>query len=324
MFRYRLLTHIHLGHHILRSNFGVRFMKNSAIGYFVAIAILACTFLNTHSVTLAAEEIVTFDMVGEKIVGTLETPEGDPAPVVLMLHGFTGSRDELPIKDTDEGVFSRTARLLAEAGIASLRIDFRGSGESDGVWEDTTFSDQIADAVIAIDWLQSNPSVDGANISILGWSQGGLVATHVAAARPEIKSLVLWAPVTNPLATFSRLLGAETIAAAVAGPADKTHTTELPWGVETTLKGRFFLELATTSPAGAITVYPGPMLVIVGTRDTIVTPQPGAGRLLLNYHDGPEKLIVLDTDHVWDAFVGPSILDEKMIPATLDWLRLSN
>ncbi len=269
----------------------------------------------------AAEQVVTIPVDGQNVVGTLETPDGPPAPVVLLLHGFTGSRDELPVKDTEEGVFSRTARQLAENGYASLRIDFRGSGESQGEWADTTFSGQIADAVAAIDWLKNNDAVDGSNVSVLGWSQGGLVASHAVAQRPDVKATVLWAPVTNPMATYSGLLGAETVAGAIAGDAATPHTVKLPWGVETTLKGAFYQELPTTSPAAAVTGYPGPLLVIVGSKDTLVTPQPGAGQVLLNYHPGEEKLVMFDTDHVWDAFGGPTTLDEKMIPTTLEWLN---
>ncbi len=270
----------------------------------------------------AAEEVVTFEVAGQTVVGTLETPDGasEAAPVVLMLHGFTGTRDELPVKDTEEGVFARTARILAENGYASLRIDFRGTGDSGGAWPETTFSGQIADAVVAIDWLKSDKRVDGSNISILGWSQGGLVATHAAASRPDVKSVILWAAVTNPLATFSDLFGKETVANALAGPADAPITVKLPWGVETTLNGSFYHELPTTSPAGAIASYPGPLLVIVGSKDTLVKPQPAAGQILLDYHPGTEKLVLFDTDHVWDAFVGPKTLDTKMLPTTMEWL----
>lgn len=270
----------------------------------------------------ATEVEVTFEVAGQTVVGTLETPDGvSPAPVVLMLHGFTGTRDELPVKDTEEGVFSRTARILAENGYASLRIDFRGSGDSGGAWPETTFSGQIADAVVAIDWLKSDKRVDGSNISVLGWSQGGLVAAHAAATRPDVKSVVLWAAVTNPLATYSDLLGKDNVDTALAGPADASTTIKLPWGAETTLNGSFFHELPTTSPAGAIAGYPGPLLVIVGSKDTLVKPQPAAGQILLDYHPGTEKLIEFDTDHVWDAFVGPETLDSKMLPATMEWLR---
>ncbi len=270
---------------------------------------------------IAAEQVIKIPVNGQDVVGTLETPDGDPAPVVLLLHGFTGTRDELPVKDTEEGVFSRAARLLAENGYASLRIDFRGSGESQGEWADTTFSGQIADAVAAIDWLKSSDAVNGDSISVLGWSQGGLVASHAVAQRPDVKATVLWAPVTNPMATFSALLGADVVSAAIAGEADTPHTVKLPWGVDTTLKGSFYHELPTTSPAGAVADYPGPLLVIVGSKDTVVTPQPSAGQILLNYHPGEEKLVVFETDHVWDAFGGATTLDEKMIPTTLEWLN---
>ncbi|MDA4848296.1 alpha/beta hydrolase family protein [Hoeflea poritis] len=271
----------------------------------------------------AAEKNVQFRVDGKSVVGTLETPDNaaEPAPVVLMLHGFTGSRDELPVKDTDEGVFARTARQLAENGYASLRIDFRGSGESQGAWEDTTFSGQIADAVAAIDWLKSSQEIDNDNISILGWSQGGLVAAHAAAERPDVKSVILWAPVTNPMATYSGLLGSETVMKAIAGAPETPHTVKLPWGVDTTLKGAFYQEMPVTSPAAAIAGYEGPLMVIVGTRDTLVVPQPAAGQILLNYHPGKQQLVVFDTDHVWDAFSGPGTLDGQMIPTTLKWLE---
>ena len=104
------------------------------------------------------DNTVTLSSSGGDFVGSLMTPAGDPAPVVLLLHGFTGSRNELPTDSVSEGVFARTATRLAEAGYASLRIDFRGSGEStaDLSFAETTFEGQVADALTAIDWLQAS------------------------------------------------------------------------------------------------------------------------------------------------------------------------
>lgn len=268
----------------------------------------------------AAEETVTIESDLGAIVGTLETPEGAPAPVVLMLHGFTGTRDELAVAGTDEGVFSRTARLLADAGYASLRIDFRGSGESAGTWPETTFSGQIADAVAAIDWLGMADTVDGSRVAVLGWSQGGLVAAHAAAARPEVRAAVLWAPAVHPMHTYADVLGADTVAEALAADPATPFTTKLPWGVETTLNAAFYQELPLYSTAAAVRGYDGPLKVIVGGRDTVVAPQPHSGQALMAYHEGPESLDVFETDHVFDAFTGPEVLDGQMVPATLDWL----
>lgn len=147
-----------------------------------------------------------------------------------------------------------------------------------------------------------------------------MVAAHTAAARPEVRSMVLWAPATNPLAVFTNLFGKELVDKAIKGPADTAHTFTLPWGAESTLKGSFFKQLPTTSTSGAAAYYPGPMMVIVGTNDT-VAPQPFAGQVLLDYHTGEEELVVFETDHVWDAFSGATTLDEKMIPTTVRWLN---
>lgn len=270
----------------------------------------------------AAETTVNIATDKGTVVGVLETPDGvTGAPVLLLLHGFTGTRDELPVAGTEEGVFSRSARLLAEAGYASLRIDFRGSGESEGKWEDTTFSGQIADAVATIDWLKAHADVDGSKLAIIGWSQGGLVGAHAAAAREDdVDALVLWAPAVFPLHNFEPMVGAETLAEALKAEADTPFTFTLPWGAETTLNAGFFHELATTSTVGAVSDYDGPLKVIVGTRDDVVWPQPALGEILMTYHDGEESLAVIDSDHVWNAFVGPQTIDEEMVPMSVEWI----
>ena len=88
-------------------------------------AILVISLLAATPALSQSEETVTIDTALGPVIGTLETPAGEPAPVVLLFHGFTGNRDELPVATTEEGVFARTARLLAEQGIASLRAHER-------------------------------------------------------------------------------------------------------------------------------------------------------------------------------------------------------
>ncbi len=270
------------------------------------------------------ETTLTFDVEDMPVVGTLTRPAGPPAPAVLLLHGFTGSRDEKEITGTGEGVFSRTARLLAEAGYASLRIDFRGSGDSTGgmSWAETTYSTQIADACAAIDLLAAREDVDAARLAVLGWSQGGLVAMHAAAARPDmVKTAILWAPVINSLYSIAGLFGATTVARALADPPDTTITATLSWGGETTLNARFFQEMVTTSTPAAAALYPGPLKVIVGSLDTAVAPQPASGEVLMRYHRGIHDLSVFETDHAWGAEDGPQTIDGEMLPTTIAWLK---
>ncbi|WP_057461541.1 alpha/beta fold hydrolase [Pseudovibrio sp. POLY-S9] len=267
----------------------------------------------------AEERVVSIPVDNQSVVGTLETAAQENAPIAILLHGFTGTRDELPVKETEEGVFSRMARLLAESGVSSLRIDFRGSGESDGKWEDTTFSGQIKDAVTTIDWVRAQEQFKGTKIALIGWSQGGLVASHAAAARPDVDTVVLMAPATNPLVTFTGLFGTELVNNAMTADPEMPVTGSLPWGVETTLKARFYQEMPVTSPLAAMAHYDGPLLVMMGLKDALITPQPAIGEAWMTYHDGEEKLVVLDTDHVWSAFEGPQMIDEQVVPAILKW-----
>jgi alpha/beta superfamily hydrolase len=127
-------------------------------------------------------------------------------------------------------VFARTARLLREAGIASQRIDFRDSGESDGAFEFTTFDRQVADGLAALGWLAAEPRVQGDRVAIIGWSQGGLVAAGVAGRSGAPAAVALWAAVADPEPTVAGLLGADAIDCGLAPPEGEALRVTLPWG----------------------------------------------------------------------------------------------
>ena len=268
---------------------------------------------DTGTETEMGESDVTIASQGQRMTATLALPSGGPAPVVLLLHGFTGTRDELAIPGTDEGVFSRTARLLAKAGYASLRVDFIGSGDSDGDFADTTFEGQIADGLAALAFLQSDPRVRGDDIAIIGWSQGGLVATALAGRSDIPDAVALWAAVADPVTTFSGLLGADVVAAGQA-TGDTPLPITLPWGAKIALKQGFFDQMTRFMPLEEIASYGGPLFVAQGTLDTTVPPV--AQDRLLAAHDGPEQAYTREMDHVFNVFSSPAMLDE-MVAATI-------
>ncbi|MEP1208563.1 MAG: alpha/beta fold hydrolase [Rhizobiaceae bacterium] len=256
------------------------------------------------------EQVVTIESQGQKVVGTLVLPDGEPAPVVLLLHGFTGSRDELETEHVAEGIFGRTAARLAEKGYSSLRIDFRGSGESiAGIdFSQTTFEGQIADGHAAISYLKNQPLVDGDELHILGWSQGGLVASALAGRGSAIDAVALWAAVAEPEQTYGHLLGAETMQLGKAAKPDEAVPIELPWGAKMTLNGAFFAGVARFDPATEIASYAGPLFVAQGVEDTIVMPR--AAELLIAAHEGPEEFWMADMDHVFNSFSSAERLEE--------------
>ncbi len=263
------------------------------------------------------EEMVSFKVDGQNVIGTLALPDNGPKPVVLLFHGFTGVRDELPIKDANEGVFKRTARLLSDAGYASLRIDFRGSGDSkDTPFSETTFERQIADGLAAIAFVEGDPRVDGKKLAVIGWSQGGLVASAVAGRSPAPDAVVLWNAVAKPVDVFSGLLGADVVAAGLK-VGDQEQKIKLPWGLEITLKQGFFEGLYAIDPAKEISAFKGPLMVVNGSDDTLVAP--ATGDLFLAAHEGTEEKYTDKMDHVFNAFTGPQTLD-KLVGATVTFI----
>ncbi|WP_088284692.1 S9 family peptidase [Ideonella sp. A 288] len=284
-------------------------------------ACIGVASLSAVSAAVLAQQVVSFQVAGQKVVGTLELPANvSTAPVVLMLHGFTGSRNELATPAVKEGIFAHAAKAFAAQGLASLRIDFRGSGESEGQFEDTTLTGQAADALAAIDFLKTLKSVDVSRLSVVGWSQGGAVATMVAARSATlVRSVALWAPASVPAATYPAFLGVEYVKSGLAS-GGKAVSTKLPWGAEVSLKTAFFEDLYKVSPVAELARYSGPVFVAVGTNDPVVTPQPAMGQVLLSYHPGPGELWVRPMDHSFNAFVNATTLDE-MVDATSAFIR---
>jgi putative CocE/NonD family hydrolase len=78
----------------------------------------------------------------------------------------------------------------AAHGYASVRVDLRGSGDSEGVMNDEYTARELADAVTVIEWLAAQPWCDG-KVGMFGISWGGINSLQVAAlAPPALKAIV--------------------------------------------------------------------------------------------------------------------------------------
>jgi len=122
---------------------------------------------------------------GETLAGVMHLPDiGLPAAFALFAHCFTCTKN---IKAA-----VNIADALAQQGIATLRFDFTGLGQSEGDFADTHFSSNVEDLVDAAGWLEQNhqsPKV------LVGHSLGG---TAVLAAAHQIESAVAVATIGSP------------------------------------------------------------------------------------------------------------------------------
>lgn len=126
--------------------------------------------------------------------GMLHRPEHSTGkvPLVVILHGFEGN------KMGPHFIFVKLSRLLEQKGIASVRFDFAGSGESDGEFIQMTLTGELEDAYNILDYAKSLEFVDQQKIAVIGLSMGGAIASMLAGGRAkDIQSLCLWAPAGN-------------------------------------------------------------------------------------------------------------------------------
>ncbi len=122
---------------------------------------------------------ITFTSGGNVLSGALETPESEVRCYALFAHCFTCGKDV--------AAASRIARALTASGIAVLRFDFTGLGNSDGDFANTNFSSNIEDLLAAAAFLRENYQ---APAMLIGHSLGGAAVLAMADKVPEATAVV--------------------------------------------------------------------------------------------------------------------------------------
>ncbi|PSJ58321.1 CocE/NonD family hydrolase [Kumtagia ephedrae] len=109
--------------------------------------------------------------------------EQDPVPAIL---------EHLPYRKRD-GTTARdclTHPYFAGHGYASIRVDMRGNGDSEGLMEDEYTEQELADACAVIEWAARQPWCNG-KVGMMGISWGGFNALQVAARQPEALKAII-------------------------------------------------------------------------------------------------------------------------------------
>ncbi|HZS54203.1 MAG TPA: alpha/beta fold hydrolase [Bryobacteraceae bacterium] len=130
------------------------------------------------------------DAPGVTLAATLTEPaSGGPFPAVLLITGAgPQDRDETI---SDQKPFRVLADYLTRRGIAVLRADDRGVGESTGRFEGVTTKGFSTDAEAGVRYLQSRTDIDPKQIGLLGHGEGAMIAAMVADDLPNIAFIVM-------------------------------------------------------------------------------------------------------------------------------------
>lgn len=122
---------------------------------------------------------IEFPSNGITLAGTLEMPASQPLSYGIFAHCFTCGKDI--------AAASRIAQALTTKGIAILRFDFTGLGNSDGDFANSNFSSNIQDLLNAAKYLEEHFS---APEFLIGHSLGGAAVLAMASQLPSVKAVV--------------------------------------------------------------------------------------------------------------------------------------
>lgn len=196
-----------------------------------------------------------------KLAAEIQKPvlsSGEKVPIAIIMHGFTGNKE------------GRMLKLIADSlqnhGIASIRFDFNGHGQSEGRFEDMTVPNEIEDAKKVYEYVATLPYVDASRIALVGHSQGGVVSAMNAGelGSPRVAAVALLAPaaVLRDDAIRGNTMGAK------YNPLDPPDSVPLFGGHNL---GASYIRTAFTLPIYETAArYTGPATIIHGTGDRVV------------------------------------------------------
>jgi uncharacterized protein len=217
----------------------------------------------------------------------------NPQHIVIIGHGVTAHLDRPFVAALAEG--------LAAAGLSALRFSFSGNGTSEGRFQDSCITKEVADLGAVIDTL----TAAGHSVSYVGHSMGGAVGVLRSGQDARIQAFV-----------------------SLAGMVETARFAETEFGMVTPDEGCMWDEpdcpLSSTfmndlrsigSVESAITAVKCPVLFVYGADDDLVLPQEG--RAIFAAANEPKHHVELEgSNHVFSGDATP-----RMVFVVTEWLK---
>ena len=201
------------------------------------------------------EQQIQFDNhLGERLAGTLHQPDRLPVGAVVAGHCFTCSRHT--------GVLRQICKRLCAAGFMALRFDFSGNGQSQGTFEQSTWSKQILEMESAIALAQEKGA---AWIGLAGHSLGAAIALLVAQRQAAVSAVCRVAGRVSATRPLHFLTSSQQERLAQTGQVDFISR-----GRQLSLNRDFFDDADRHDLLAATRTLERPMLVVHGDRDEVI------------------------------------------------------
>lgn len=243
------------------------------------------------------------------LFGTLAMPDGEgPVDAALILAGSGPTDRDGNFPSGRNNALKLLAHALAERGIATLRIDKRGVGDSIGAApeeEKLRAETYVDDAVSWLDFLAQQPRIR--RVVALGHSEGALLAT-IAAERREVAGLVLLTASGRPAPALIReQLSGQDLPPEIAARSEEIlqslergeTVADVPPQLDALYRPSvqpYLISWFRYDPAAELAKTDVPVLVVQGTRD--LQQRPVDGEKLEAARDGVTLVAIEDMNHV--------------------------
>jgi uncharacterized OsmC-like protein/alpha/beta superfamily hydrolase len=220
-------------------------------------------------------------VAGHALAARLDLPSDARARAyALFAHCFTCSKESKAA--------SYISEALTEAGIAVLRFDFTGLGDSEGEFANTSFSSNVADLTAAASWLRRER---GAPAILVGHSLGGAAVLAAAAAIPEAVAVATINAPADP-AHVAGLFAAARPEIDARGEAQVDLA-----GRKFTIRREFLEDAAAQKLLPAVSTLRRALMIFHAPRDTTVAIDHASRIFLAAKH--PKSFVSLDdADHL--------------------------
>lgn len=239
-------------------------------------------------------------------------------PLVVMAHGHGGSRQE-------GGGYQLMAEAMAKQGIASIRMDFPGCGDSTESFTNNNLSNMLLDLQAAREYAVSQPEIDSDRVGLLGYSMGGRLVALLAGMDPSYKVMVVWTPVVADGAqgSFDLLGGPEaynTLKERARSTGMAEYTTR--WGTRLQLGYRWFTDLEETMPRDSLATFEGPLLVLYGDQDDVVPPATSEAAIAAARSSSEViRHVVVGADHALGFYTDQAEIAAEVVGTTALFFR---
>ena len=192
---------------------------------------------------------------GLRLHAKLEKPEGaDKCPLLILIHGLTGNMEETHILGIKDAVLS--------AGIAVLRVEMYGHGQSEGSFSEHTILRWVTNAMTVTDYAQSLEFVT--DLYFGGHSQGGLLTMIAGGIRPDAYKAII------PLSPGISIVDGAKRGRKAGFPFDSENIPDELYFKGLRMSGNWARTAKLINMDEVIAGYPGPVLLVHGDIDETV------------------------------------------------------